>query len=251
MNIAINTARLVWRLAIPAVSLLAAISSVRADTFIAADIQAGTSAAQDGFARWAIGTNNRNSEISKKFSNENGVSDAVTVSINVTTGSFIGVDQKTAAFGSDFQYSALYNDGVRANSGEASLTITFTGLSANTSYDFTFFLLDTGIASGTTSTTTVTYGSGSQLMGIATTYTAGDATNYNASTSLSVVATNGVAMTDASGAITFTISNATMQVMLNGFTVSTTPPPIPEPETAALWLGMAAIGLLISRRRLF
>lgn len=230
----------------------AGISLARAATpFIAADIQnSGSTLAQTGFERWAIGATDRTAAIAKTFQNEFGTSGAVTVLLNSTTGAFGGVDRGSSTFGSGFQYADLYNDGVMTKSFASGLQVQFQGLSANTSYEFTFFTLDIAVASGSASTTTVTWGGGN-LLGTAS-YTAGDMANYDSATPLGVVATTGIATTNASGVITFTInatnsydSGGDNRVMLNGFTVSM----IPEPGASAAIAAAFVLMLAVCRRQ--
>lgn len=255
MNIAIRK-KIGTRL--PLVGLLigclsVAASAVDAAVFIAADVQGASTNTylQADFARWAIGTGSRSTSISKTFSNEIGTSNAVSVVISSSTGAMMQSDHGPASFSSTFRYTNLYNEVLQASGDDAKLLVAFSGLSANTSYIFTFFALDVSLSTSTTSTTTVTSGSGNVPLGSAATYTQGDALSYNAGTLLNVAATTGIATTDATGRITFTITSTNTyasninQALLNGFTVAT----IPEPN-ASIFMAAALVMWAVRRRYL-
>lgn len=213
------------RLMVSALGIALWASSARADTFLAVDFNrsTGPSHTQPGFIEWLV-EGNPAGPLENDFpvSASAAESGRVLVSILSSSGTFTGRDRGRRAFGVKFAAANLYRDVLSATGKQTAITIRLSGLNPGTGYQFSFYALDASYSSNTA----VFNATAGREFGQRIAYDSGAAASYDADISLDVAATSGTATTDATGSVTFVVTQSggvNNQAFLNGFSVAALP----------------------------
>jgi hypothetical protein len=212
------------------------------------DFDSDTPVTQTGFTSVVTSSGGTNAPFTEAFGPIT-LTLAIGVTNKNTNGDLIGSgtavlisrDRGIPGSGTGFAYSALYRDFVNINS--STLGIEFAGLTANTSYDITFYSYD-NTNTRVSTFTDVTPGGTADAGSVS--YTAG--TTFNSATPTNIDATTVRGTTDAQGRLFFA-ETATGSVngnpILNGLQIN----PVPEPTPlAAMVTGVGGL-LAFGRRR--
>ncbi|AHF93957.1 hypothetical protein OPIT5_01415 [Opitutaceae bacterium TAV5] len=174
----------------------------------------------------------------------------VTVSLTSDSGTIVVRDRNTTGFSSDFHYINLYRDvfiaSKAAGASSSTLTITFSGLNANTAYEVFFYALDTA----KTSSVEITTVTGTVSTSWSTIdYTVGSAAAYTENTGLGVAGTSNIVKTNPDGIFSFEITNSAgdKEGFLNGFQIATAV--VPEPSITAFLVGIGSLLIIPVVRR--
>lgn len=228
-------------------SSLLSILPASEDPFISVDFSGDGRFGQSQWENWLFSSGlTKEFQIADPLVTMNG---SLTVSLVSDSGNFVVRDRATTGFASGFTATALYRDlFIASKSGEmtsSTLTITFSGLKANSTYEVFFYALDVAKNSSVLINTEI--GSDSSAWD-SINYTANAAANYTAETSLGIAGTSNIVTTDASGVLSFSITNSLgdREGFLNGFQIAAV---IPEPATTVLAAGLSILLLTVLVRR--
>ncbi len=236
-----------------------------ATPFLNVDFDAApSSVTQAGFESWNIGAGNIGAKtLERKFdvATTNVSSGKITVQVESNVGNLFGETRMgNPGYGSGFQYTAFYQDRVSASGAGSVLTLTFTGLDANTDYDVSLYAKAAHLYSKTEVINTTKEASPFAVI------VAGRSQHkYDANTALQVAGATKRATSNDAGRLQFTLSTVlwdydkegwgkSISPFLNGFQLGpaaaapSNPPPVemarsnePRPVWAVRdWQGMPA-----------
>lgn len=145
-----------------------------------------------------------------------------------------------------FTYNDVYRDFITLNAG-TTMGIQLTGLTANASYEVTFYVYDNSNArtvniKNITGATNLAPNGANEALG-STSWTAGS--SFGSTTSNEVFSISGTVISDSLGRLTFANTIGSGNALINGLTLTA----IPEPSTYAALLGGAVAAAVVVRRR--